>query len=126
MAGDSDNKSSKSDKEISVTVSKCLQDIGKYIFDYRKSLGLKQGKFAKRVGVDKNTVKKLEESGNVSLKTFVKVLHALGKTDSLDAFKLPDAVSQSMSESKEIRDAKKTNNKSSNVTLKKKRTYFSK
>ncbi len=55
----------------------------------RKKAGLSQVEFAERSGVSLGSIKRFESSGKISLESFLKLLHILGRLDEFDGILMP-------------------------------------
>lgn len=66
----------------------------------RVAMGLKQSTLAARAGVSLPSLRRFEQLGEISLKHFVRICHALGRLDELDRlFKPPPATTMAELES---------------------------
>ena len=68
-----------------------LTEIGNRIARWRLERNLSQAEFAERAGLARRTVQRLEEGAPVQLPSFIRVLRALGISESLDRL-LPEPV----------------------------------
>ncbi len=68
-----------------------LAEIGNRIARWRLERNLSQSEFAERAGLARRTVQRLEEGVPVQLPSFIRVLRALGMSESLDRL-LPEPV----------------------------------
>ena len=55
----------------------------------RKKAGLSQVEFAERSGVSLGSIKRFESSGKISLESFLKLLHILGRLNEFDGILMP-------------------------------------
>ncbi len=61
-----------------------LTEIGKRLARWRLERNLSQSEFAERAGLARRTVQRLEDGESVQLPSFIRVLRALGITETLD------------------------------------------
>jgi transcriptional regulator with XRE-family HTH domain len=67
-----------------------LQDIGQRLERYRLSRNVTQGQLAQTAGIARSTLSRLEQDGNATLETLLRVLRALGADDRLTIL-VPDS-----------------------------------
>ena len=60
------------------TNSYTLEQTGEFLRDVRRSRGIRQDDFARRLGVSHTTLSNLEQGKNTSTKTLERALHLLG------------------------------------------------
>lgn len=79
-----------SDKETLSGVE-IVQDLGKRFAQYRKRAGVTQNQVASQSGISQFTISGFENGSQtgISLKTFVRLMRAIGEVDQLDTL-LPD------------------------------------
>lgn len=68
-----------------------LAEIGNRLSRWRLERNLSQAEFADRAGLARRTVQRLEDGESVQLPSFIRVLRALGMSESLDQL-LPEPV----------------------------------
>jgi HTH-type transcriptional regulator/antitoxin HipB len=57
--------------------------------EIRLALGLKQATLAERAGVTLPTLRRFEQTGEVSIKHLMRICHALGRLDDFASFMIP-------------------------------------
>lgn len=89
-----------------ITVSKALKKLPEYIQEHRVRQGLTQKGLSKRSGVSVSTLRKFEQTGQISLESFIKLGMALGVLESLVESVKPQA--QPFKTIDEVLEAKET------------------
>jgi len=69
----------KTDREL-------LQEVGARLRAYRLRINLTQAELALRAGVNRTTIRDVENGKDSQLSTLVKLLRAMGRLDDVDAF----------------------------------------
>jgi transcriptional regulator with XRE-family HTH domain len=67
-----------------------LKDIAKKLRALRKSKKMSQSELSDRSGVSLGSVKRFEQTGNISLLALLKLTHVLGRLDDFDSVLLPE------------------------------------
>jgi transcriptional regulator with XRE-family HTH domain len=65
------------------TVGEYKHDIANTLRQYRLRMNITQQELAERIGVNVNTIRRIESSGDGTLATFVKILAHYGKAEEL-------------------------------------------
>lgn len=74
-----------------------LTEMGHRLGHYRLQLNLSQAQLAKKAGISKRTLERLESGESVQLTNFIRVLRSLGRLDALDQL-LPEPLPSPMAQ----------------------------
>ncbi len=66
-----------------------LKNTAAKLRELRKKSGLSQAKYANSSGVSLGSIKRFESSGKISLESFLRLLHILGRLEEFDRILMP-------------------------------------